>query len=39
MASFSMPSIMFVGKVRSLLNSGARERYLTQVGSGLTHIQ
>jgi hypothetical protein len=28
---------MFMGKARSLLESGASERCLTQVGSGLTY--
>ncbi len=31
------PSLVFVGKARSLPKSGALERSFTRVGSGLTH--
>jgi hypothetical protein len=31
------PSLMFVGKAKNLTQTGAPERYFTQVGAGLTH--
>jgi hypothetical protein len=31
-------SLLFLGKARRLLESGALERFFTRVGPGLTHI-
>jgi hypothetical protein len=36
-AGLFQPSLMFVGKARSLPYSGEPESFFTQVGSGLSH--
>jgi hypothetical protein len=39
LASFSKPSLMFVGKARSLIFGEATERYFTRVGYGTVRLQ